>query len=380
MFQKTVELGTNRWLHYAGPAECLQAQGRYVEAADILERWVKIFPDRAIPRWYQARNLSYMKKYDLALETLDEAFGLDPTLDRTLWLRGDIFLCRGSVEKAENEYKKMVGAERPSIQKYGWERLGLLYVLQGKLKRARQAFEKGADLSKQRSEETWQSRFHSNLAYVRLRSGNLPGALEEIERAQKTALESENAISNQAIALCLKGMILLQGGSMEEAGRSAKEIEALLRGTPFERKMRYFYQLRGRIKAASGDFDAAIADLKNSCSMIPSEHDDVMTLPRNEQALYFDSLADAYQKAGDPESSIREYEKITSLTIGRQYYGDIFVMAYYRLGKNLERKGWKGKAIENYCQFINRWQDCDPEFRRLVDDARARVRELGGGI
>jgi len=49
---------------------------------------------------------------------------------------------------------------------------------------------------------------------------------------------------------------------------------------------------------------------------------------------------------------LEEYEKITTLTTGRYYYGHIYAKAFYNLSKTYEQKGFKGKAIDAYNKFI----------------------------
>jgi tetratricopeptide (TPR) repeat protein len=95
----------------------------------------------------------------------------------------------------------------------------------------------------------------------------------------------------------------------------------------------------------------------------------------DDQALFIDSLALAYYKAGDVERAREEYEKITSLTAGRQDFGDIYVTSFYMLGKIYEQKGWKGKAIEHYEKFLDLWKDADPGIAE-IEDAKKRVAGL----
>jgi hypothetical protein len=48
---------------------------------------------------------------------------------------------------------------------------------------------------------------------------------------------------------------------------------------------------------------------------------------------------------------------------------------FYMLGKIFEKKGWKGKAIDQYEKFLDLWKDADPGIAE-VEDAKKRLAEL----
>jgi tetratricopeptide (TPR) repeat protein len=83
----------------------------------------------------------------------------------------------------------------------------------------------------------------------------------------------------------------------------------------------------------------------------------------------------AYYRAGDLENARREYERIVSLTSGRQAFGDLYAKSFYMLGKIYEQQDNKDKAIENYEKFLELWKDADPGFAE-VEDARKRLAGL----
>jgi tetratricopeptide (TPR) repeat protein len=88
-------------------------------------------------------------------------------------------------------------------------------------------------------------------------------------------------------------------------------------------------------------------------------------------------LALAYHKMGDLDKAQKEYEKITSLSRGRLFLGDIYVKSFYMLGKIYEEQGDHAKVIENYNKFLALWKDTDPVLPE-VEDARERVARLKG--
>jgi len=67
-----------------------------------------------------------------------------------------------------------------------------------------------------------------------------------------------------------------------------------------------------------------------------------------------------------------EHGKITNLTTGRFYYGDIYDKSFYILVRIYEEKGWEWKAIEQYEKFLVLWKDADPGIAE-VEDAKKRL-------
>jgi len=86
-------------------------------------------------------------------------------------------------------------------------------------------------------------------------------------------------------------------------------------------------------------------------------------------------LALAYYESGDLDNAQEEYERITALTTGRLYYGDIYAKSFYMLGKIYEQQGDTSKAIDHYEKFLDLWKDADPGIA-AVDNARRRLAGL----
>jgi tetratricopeptide (TPR) repeat protein len=83
----------------------------------------------------------------------------------------------------------------------------------------------------------------------------------------------------------------------------------------------------------------------------------------------------AYYKAGDLENARHEYERVVSLTTGRQSFGDLYAKSFYMLGKIYEQQDSRSKAIVNYEKFLDLWKNADPGIPE-VEDARKRLAGL----
>ena len=51
-------------------------------------------------------------------------------------------------------------------------------------------------------------------------------------------------------------------------------------------------------------------------------------------------------------------------------------MAYFELGKAYEQLGEPEKALASYAEFIEAWQNADPELQPVIDDAQARMEAI----
>ena len=95
----------------------------------------------------------------------------------------------------------------------------------------------------------------------------------------------------------------------------------------------------------------------------------------NQQALFLYELAFTYYKAGDLDKALDKFEKITKLTLGRLYFGDLYAKSFYYLGKTNQKKDHEGKAIDNYEKFLDLWKNADPGLPEK-EDARKQLKKL----
>jgi tetratricopeptide (TPR) repeat protein len=247
-----------------------------------------------------------------------------------------------------------------------------LSMLQGRFKEATSLAERGIAAMEQAKEPGLGNIFRYVAVYALWRSSRLPEAVTMCRRFYDSGLAMDN-LSWQRTALFFQGLVLCDKNSLDEARKVAADLTALCRTSLDPLDMGMADHLMGAIALRRGDRAAVIEHLKQACNRLLHEY----SWPTDMHALYIDTLANAYERSGNPEDARREYEKITALTAGRYRFGDIYARSFYRLGKIDEQQGKKAKAAENYKKFLDLWKEADPG-QPEVPDAKKRLAALQG--
>ena len=136
------------------------------------------------------------------------------------------------------------------------------------------------------------------------------------------------------------------------------------------------FYLKGRMMLRRKNYPEAVENLEKAVSALRGENNSIKLVSiKLVHALYMHSLASGYTQNGDIDQAIKTYEKISLLTCGRFFWGEIYAKSYYKLGRLYEEKGWKGKAIESYEKFLSFWKDADPGIAE-IEDAKERLAAL----
>jgi tetratricopeptide (TPR) repeat protein len=339
----------------------------YEKAKQILDDHINNISDHATIRRAIAFYYYEQGELDLALAEIDKAFILNPTHFQNFRAKGDVYVFKGDLIKAEEEYRKLLDLNEPGAQMFGFQRLGFLSLLKGRFGETKSIWKQALELAIKQGEKGWQSRIHQALGATYLTSGEHQEALKELDMALDVA-EEIGLLGAQRGALYLKGLVFLKMKKIDEALKIANALKEMIKKGIDKKIIRLHYHLVGNIELEKGNFSKAIRYFKDALSLLSYG-------PLTWRVDFIDSLGLAYYKAGDIEKARLEYERITSLTNGRRSRGDIYAKSFYMLGMIYEQQDLKEKAIEHYEKFLDLWKDADPGIEE-IEDAKKRLSDL----
>jgi serine/threonine protein kinase/tetratricopeptide (TPR) repeat protein len=218
---------------------------------------------------------------------------------------------------------------------------------------------------------------HLLLAYLDFRRGRFLEALAESDKAVQEAL-MQGSFRQRVRALHLRGLIHLATGSLDAAVRTAGDLEACVKQSPFPKYMRYYDLLRGMIDQEAEIYPLAIDRINRAIALLPSElYGPSESYREGDQGhpLFIDGLAGTYFKAGDMARAEEAYRRIQSLVVGKLRYGNIYATSFYWLGRIAEKRGEREEAMKCYRQFLDLWKNADAGLPEL-EDAKSRLAGL----
>ncbi len=352
---------------YTQLAASYRARELYDKARKVLEDYVQNFSDNAQIRRALASVHIDRGELDLAMAEIDKAFLLDPNDYQNLIDKGDIYVYKGDLAKAEEEYQKLLEAREPVAHGWGLNRLGITWLLQGKYEKAKNIWKQGVGLAEMVGQNMWKSLFSTGLAYTYLSSRDFKEALKYCQITWESGEKAEY-LESQRQALYLKTRALLGMKSIDRAQKTAAELKEMIEKGLYKKAIRYYDHLMGLLDLERKRYPQAMKYFESALALESYG-------PLAKSANFLDSFALAHYQAGNLDKAAETYNRIAALTTGRLDYGDVYAKSYYMLGKIYEQKGDKARAIEYYQKFLDLWKDADPGVPEL-EDARKRLAGL----
>jgi serine/threonine protein kinase/Tfp pilus assembly protein PilF len=366
LFEEAIRLKAEFLSPYANVSLMYRKKGLYEKAKEILEYYVQNINDIPVVRYYLALNYLEQGQFKLAHAEADKALSLDPAFPRAFWTKGNIYVYQGELNRAEIEYKKLLEHEELSAQCMGIGYLADLHSLRGQFKESKKLRGTYIEIAEKMGDMGRARQGRLALAYLHIISRDYEKALEECEKVWTSAVE-EDDIAYQRSALYWKVQAYTGQKSLDKAVQTADDLKKMIDEGPIKNLIRMYYYLMGEIEIKRERYDQAIDYFNRMRPLI--------TKTSNWRISLASSLGTAHFKAGNLEQAREEYEKVISPIPGRVSDGDIYVKAFYCLGRIYEQQGNTAKAIEHYEKFLDLWKDADPGLPE-VDDAKEKLAEL----
>jgi DNA-binding SARP family transcriptional activator/predicted negative regulator of RcsB-dependent stress response len=167
--------------------------------------------------------------------------------------------------------------------------------------------------------------------------------------------------------LFLLGLLNARSGEVDAAEAIADELEGSFSGT-FYRNMAL--TVRAQAAASQGQYEDALGLLEQVKPVEGWTYKDHFSYDPFERWL----RAEVLHSLARYEEALPWYEAF-AMSTWEQQYG---VPARFRMGQIHERLGNSQMAARYYAQFVERWEDCDPELRPRVDRAQQALERLAG--
>jgi tetratricopeptide (TPR) repeat protein len=308
-------------------------------------------------------------KLDLALEELDKAFTLNPRNPAILFNRGLALYFLDDIDAAGIDFNKLLESKSPVGLIIGNLGMLLLANLQGKYSDAIQYSEKAIAACRSFDQAGWEFNFLIYLGDLFRDLGRLEEALAQYDLAWQNAV-ARNDLGQQRRLLISKGIYFLRKNSIPEALEIAEELKKAIESWLNPKVMRGYHYLMALIEIENENYASAVQLLVEARNLLPAQYN--YFSPHSEYAF---ALGQAQLKLGELDSACSAFSEVISLTSGRAFNVDAYVLAYYELGKIFQAQGSKAEAVKNFEKFLDLRKNADPSIGEL-DDARKRLNIL----
>jgi len=325
--------------------------GRYDKATPVLEAYLARNPKSAGAHRRLGSSYLFTGQILEATREFDTALLMEPRDASTARFKGDVALLQGEFAASERTYLSSMEQAIEADQRQARIRLGLLYLTQGRLDKARDQVQ--ASIAVGATSE--------RMGWTELEAGRPDLAVTTFRGhlANPVVASDLRATLN---ALSGLGLSYVAHGDVGRARQTLADLKGRPDGIFSKTKERFGLVVSGALAMKVGDRGTAVADLERAVAMWPYAID---FAGRRAGALGL--LAQAYEAAGDLAKARETYETITALTIGRQGYGATWAKSFYHLGLIAERQGDKARAREQFRKFLEIWRDADKGLPEVAD-------------
>jgi tetratricopeptide (TPR) repeat protein len=355
--------------------------GEYEKSIEYFERYASFYPKDANPVDSMAELYFRMGRLDEAIEKYKEVLKKKPDFFQSYWRIGYIYALKEDYPKAlEWCEKDIASAPTPGARMTGYYWKAIFNYCLGNFDQAmndsRTLFEIGESIGSDGGKAM--ASFGMALVF----SGR--GEYEKSRKYSQNWYEyfiKENQVRELEFRMFVNlffGFSEIKEGDLDSPRSRLTEIESnLLKVIPLFRKWIQFSfdMLQGELLLAEGSVNQAIAYLEEAEPI--GKPPVIQFMDPYNYPFIKDVLARAYQRKGELDKAIDEYERLVTFDPDLECRCLIHPIYYYRLAKLYENKGEKSKAIEHYEKFLTLWKSADSGLPELAD-ARERVAGLRG--
>jgi serine/threonine protein kinase/tetratricopeptide (TPR) repeat protein len=342
------------------------ARGEFENALSVLDESIGNFSDNVLIRKYKSIVYLVQNRFDLALAEMEKAVTFDSGDAYYQLMLGDFYLLSVGFDKAETIYRNILSGNDISQKMDALSRIQNLYVSNGMYKSCFESIQEYEELRSELDEyETKEIQYIVQLYYF-INSNRLKEVSQRLEKAMRIHLESNNRHhSHQRIILYLMSMAQFKLNQLEKASAIAEKLRANIDKCCHRHQMKLYYHLVGLLAFKKQQYENAVQLFEKAIE--GQSYQKSFMFSRDMHAIFYNDLARVYMKTGELGKAREYYEKITGLTTGRFWFGDVYARSFYHLAKIFQQMGWEGKALDHYKKFLTIWDQADPDLPELQD-------------
>lgn len=355
----------------------------YKKAIELFRRYASLSPGDANP--YDSMSCAYfmMGNLDEAIAKAKVAVELKPDFYWSLLNLGYYYAYKQDYSEAIKWLDRLTAVSQAPGHKFeGHYCKGFYYYWLGSLSRAMSELQMAEELAHETGYEGGKAYVDYLRGWVYLEKGDLDLSRKHFESWLDAAKKGFPAMTSfyDALLSFNLGLVELSQGRIDSAKLRLAEMRSNEPGITSHKDWFSYYSyyhnyLDSEILLQIGSFERALAVTEKASPIeIPVMQKAAEMADYNLPPLK-DGLARAYEKKGDLDRAIAEYESLIKFDPKGKDRLLTHPKYYYRLAKLYEKKGIQDRASENYHEFLDFWKDADPGLPE-VEDGKKRLAGL----
>jgi len=329
-----------------------------------INKYISLAPDEPNP--YDSRGELYACNGNLnqAIESYRKAVEIKPDFYSSWESLGNLYVFKRDYAEATRCYEKLLSSNNKNVRSDGRQDLAFIPMYRGKFDEALAVIDQGIAADRMERVAYWPKLILKSHVYAQ------KGELEKSLTAMKKAIadHANNYPGRAAAFQHIYIQRLSENGEYEKAQQVAQDWRLEIEEQD-PTKMDFYWIGMGCLEFGQDNYESSIGHFLKAAEGIT----DPLT-PYGFRVQFM--LARAYQEAGHVGEAVAEFEKIlANYGAGRIKWSISSVKTHYYLGLAYEQSGWKNKAIRQYEEFLEIWEDADPGMAE-IDDAKQRLARL----
>ena len=352
------------WSMLRDYANLLRRHGREAEAIEQHKKILAIAPDDAHTWIEMATAYLGLGNFSAAVPAYAHAFQIEPD-----WLTagsinreyGKALVGNGEEQKAVSVFSDLL--EKPDKRPDGLRSLALLDLYHGRYSEAQVRLQEALQVDESKHNVFAAERTHFFLAVVAEGIGDSRARLQRLEAAVSNLKTTGPKVEWGSIV----GQEYVRAGALAKAGKLMEFITPLADAHDNEQQG-YVHLLHGAIAGEKGETDKAVAELAPLSDP---------RFGRSVNGLATETIAHAYQHAGNLDQAIVWYEKLSN-PLGPLAFWEPqqrLAFARYQLAADYQQCGQTEKARESLATLLGLWKDADANLplRKAALHLQARL-------